>query len=135
MRVRAGDLVDEIARGGGLGGGQDLAVAALPRAFRGARRARLPSATHRRGDVAQQTDRHLAVEIDVLDELHELRIRRRHRQTDERRIPHAPGFAVLVARPRGLNGFDLNVGADVGPCAMRAQCRAGDGRLPRTRCS
>jgi integrase len=53
-------------------------------------------ADHRGGDVAQQSDRHLAVQIDVLDELHELGVRFVDRQSHEVGVPHAPRVAVLI---------------------------------------
>src|SRR5437868_7115175 len=63
-----------------------------------------------RRDIAQETNGHLAVEIDVLDELHDLIVRAACRQADQRRIPGSPDLAVLVGEPLLIEGIFLEGG-------------------------
>ena len=91
------------------------------------RAARLGSDGHRRRrDVAQQPDGHLAVEKDVLDELHDLRVARIDRQADQRRIPDAPDLAALVRQALRIVWIRLERGRRRWALRQRAQpCAAG----------
>ena len=105
----AGDLVDEVPRGGGLGGGEDLAALGLLGVPRRPGRLAL-DLDHRGGHVAQQADRDLAVQIHVLDELRDVGVAGIDRQADERRVPDAPGVAPLVLLPARIEGIRLDAG-------------------------
>ena len=101
---RAGDLVDEVPGRRRLRGRDrlgPLGFHVVP--WRAVLDPRLTAIADRRrrhrGDVAQQPDRHLAVEKDVLDELDELEVRGAHRQADQRRIPRPPHLAPFVHAP------------------------------------
>ena len=90
-----GYLVDEVARRSRLSRRQNLAALRL---FRVARRSGLFALNldHRRGDVAQQPNRNLAVEIHVLDKPRDVRITSIDRKTDQLWVPNAPLFAALI---------------------------------------
>src|SRR5437867_3121845 len=94
----AGDLVDEIPRGGGLRGGENLS----PLRFLSiSRRSGLLSFDLDAGcgDIAQQPDGDLAVQINVLDELRNVGIAGINRKADKRRVPNAPALPQLIELP------------------------------------
>src|SRR5260370_26941583 len=75
--------------------------------LRGARRASAPMVTED-ADIAQEPDIHLAIEENVLDELHDLGIRRGDGQPHESRVPNAPDVAALRETLRVVwIGFDV----------------------------
>ena len=126
---RAGDLVDEVARGGRLRGRQDLAVERFrARCAAAAARTVRRLSTDRRRDVAQQADGHLAVEIDVLDELHELNVGGRRSAGRRARDSKRPrSRRARRAGPRGLIGFACTPAPrrPLGERAQRAARAAG----------
>ena len=103
----AGNLVDEVPRGGGLGGGENLAALGLLGVPRRPRWLAL-DLHHRGGHVAQEPDRDLAVQVHVLDELRDVGVAGIDRQPDERRVPDAPGLAPLVLLPARVEGVRLD---------------------------
>src|SRR5262245_9626562 len=99
-----GDLVDEVARRSGLTGRQNLAALGFFRITRGP--GLLALNLHQRGgDVAQQPDGDLAVEIDVLDKARQMGVSRIDWKPDQRRVPNAPGFTALIELPPGIEGI------------------------------
>ena len=54
---------------------------------------------HERRDVAQQADRDLAIKVNILDELREMRRFGGDREPHEGRVPHPPRIAVLIGHP------------------------------------
>src|SRR5712692_4559693 len=84
---RTGDAVDPVPHRCGLVAGEVHRAERLVGAFRDARlgAARRLEESQRR--IAEDRDRHLAVEVDVLDELHQVEVRAGDRRLAERRIP------------------------------------------------
>ena len=89
--ARAGQLVDEVAPGRRLRRGEDLAGARLGHVARIERHS--PRAQrHEGGDVADEADGDLAVEVDAPDELDDVEHVLRDRHADQRRVvPHGRG--------------------------------------------
>src|SRR5216684_491612 len=107
---RAGDGVDPVPHGRGLVAGEvhrgERLVDAARDARLGAAR-RLEQAERR---IAQDRDRHLAVEIDILDELYEVEVRAGDRRLAERRIPRAPGTPELIGQALGVERILVEAG-------------------------
>ena len=98
--LRAGELVDEVPHAYRLVGRQDLEV--VTGLLDVARRYSLDEDGEESGDVAEQTDGHLAVEEEGLDEVHEMVDLVVHRVVDQRGVPVAPRAAELVEQPAGI---------------------------------
>src|SRR6185295_19846640 len=58
-------------------------------------------------DVTQESDGYLAVEKDVLDELHDLETRGIVGKPDQRGVPDAPGAAIFIKQAAGIEGIRL----------------------------
>ena len=103
----AGNFVDEVPRSSGLRRGEDLAPLRLLRVPRrpGFFAFRLDE---RRSHIAQQSDRHLAVQIHVLDELCYVGVAGIDGKTHERRVPYAPGLTQLIGLPPRIEGIRLH---------------------------
>ena len=92
----ARELVDEISHAGRLVGRQHFDAARVVDVFR-----LFARHEHRQkaGDVAEQADRHLAVEVQRLDEGYEMENLEVHRVAEERRVPVSPEPARRVQIP------------------------------------
>src|SRR5260370_13781832 len=91
--------------------------------LRGARRASAPMVTED-ADIAQEPDIHLAVEENVLDELHDLGIRRGDGQPHESRVPNTPDVAALIGETLRVVWIGFDVEGSRGALGERPQSRA-----------
>ena len=107
---RAGDAVDPVPHGGGLVAGEVHRGERLIDAARDARLGAARRLEQAKRRIAQDRDRHLAVEIDVLDELHEMEVRAGDRRLAERRVPRAPGTPQLIGQALGVERILVEAG-------------------------
>src|SRR5436309_4067473 len=97
----AGYLVNEVAGGGGLRRRKNFAALRLFGVARGSGSFAL-DLDHRGGDVTQQPNRDLAVQIHVLDKSGDVGVTSIDRKADKLWVPNAPLFATLIKLPLGI---------------------------------